>query len=72
MAFAVAGETKALRDLVMNHYQIVGREPFGYAIAPIRPLGAVAARSHAMACGLLLFAGVACSRVACSRRDLRF
>jgi CubicO group peptidase (beta-lactamase class C family) len=34
--FAIAGETKAPRDLVMNHYQTFGREPFGYAIGPIR------------------------------------
>src|SRR6266404_7196566 len=33
---AIAGETKAPRDLVMNHYQNFGREPFGYAIGPIR------------------------------------
>src|SRR4030081_1051695 len=37
--FAVAGETKAPRDLVMNHYQTFGREPFGYAIGPIRERG---------------------------------
>src|SRR5258708_349513 len=36
---AVAGETKAPRDLVMNHYQNFGREPFGYAIGPIRERG---------------------------------
>jgi CubicO group peptidase (beta-lactamase class C family) len=38
--FAVANETKAPRDLVMNHYQTFGREPFGYAIGPIRERGA--------------------------------
>src|SRR6266404_2398937 len=37
--FAVAGETKAPRDLVMNHYQTFGREPFGYAIGPIQERG---------------------------------
>src|ERR1700675_4529390 len=37
--FAVAGETEAPRDLVMNHYQNYGREPFGYAIGPIRERG---------------------------------
>jgi CubicO group peptidase (beta-lactamase class C family) len=37
--FAVAGETKNTRDLVMNHYQTFGREPFGYAIGPIRERG---------------------------------
>jgi CubicO group peptidase (beta-lactamase class C family) len=38
--FAIAGETKAPRDLVMNHYQNFGREPFGYAIGPIKERGA--------------------------------
>src|SRR5258708_14762216 len=37
--FAIGGETKAPRDLVMNHYQNFGREPFGYAIGPIRERG---------------------------------
>lgn len=37
--FAVAGETKAPRDLAMNHYQTFGREPFGYAIGPIKERG---------------------------------
>jgi CubicO group peptidase (beta-lactamase class C family) len=37
--FAIAGETKAPRDLVMNHYQNFGREPFGYAIGPIKDRG---------------------------------
>src|ERR1700716_2214 len=36
---AIAGETKAPRDLVMNHYQTFGREPFGYAIGPIKERG---------------------------------
>src|SRR5258707_4986332 len=36
---AVAGETKAPRDLVMNHYQTFGREPFGYAIGPNKDRG---------------------------------
>src|SRR5258707_3567760 len=36
---AIVGETKAPRDLVMNHYQNFGREPFGYAIGPIRERG---------------------------------
>lgn len=34
--FAVASETKAPRDLVANHYQTFGREPFGDAIGPIK------------------------------------
>jgi CubicO group peptidase (beta-lactamase class C family) len=37
--FAIAGEIKAPRDLVMNHYQTFGREPFGYAIGPIKERG---------------------------------
>src|ERR1700682_4582482 len=37
--FAVAGETKAPRDLKLNHYQTFGREPFGYAIGPIKDRG---------------------------------
>ena len=37
--FAVAGETKAPRDLKLNHYQTFGREPFGYAIGPIKERG---------------------------------
>jgi CubicO group peptidase (beta-lactamase class C family) len=38
--FAIAGETKAPRDLVANHYQTFGREPFGDAIGPIKSRGA--------------------------------
>jgi len=37
--FAVTAETKAPRDLVMNHYQNFGREPFGYPIGPIQERG---------------------------------
>src|SRR6476646_5293223 len=37
--FAVLSETKSPRDLVLNHYQTFGREPFGYAIGPIRERG---------------------------------
>ena len=33
---AIASEVANPRDLVMNHYQNFGREPFGYAIGPIR------------------------------------
>src|SRR5437867_3962555 len=32
IAFAISAETKAPRDLKLNHYQTFGREPFGYAI----------------------------------------
>jgi CubicO group peptidase (beta-lactamase class C family) len=37
--FAIANEVKNPRDLVMNHYQTFGREPFGYAIGPIKDRG---------------------------------
>jgi CubicO group peptidase (beta-lactamase class C family) len=36
--FAVANETRNPRDL-LNHYQTFGREPFGYAIGPIKDRG---------------------------------
>lgn len=36
---AIAGEAKNPRDLALNHYQTFGREPFGYAIGPIRERG---------------------------------
>ena len=51
--FAAANETKAPRDLVMNHYQTFGREPFGYAIGPIRergePTGLIIRRGYVVA-----------------------
>src|SRR6202051_631647 len=51
--FQVAGETKAPRDLVMNHYQTFGREPFGYAIGPLRergdPTGIIIHNGHIVA-----------------------
>src|SRR5258708_33286174 len=37
--YAIAGESRAPRDLVMSHYQTYGREPFGYAIGPISDRG---------------------------------
>ena len=37
--FAVESEIKAPRDLVANHYQTFGREPFGDAIGPIKERG---------------------------------
>jgi CubicO group peptidase (beta-lactamase class C family) len=37
--FAIAAESKNPRDLVLNHYMTFGREPFGYAIGPIKPRG---------------------------------
>ena len=32
----VANETRSPGDFVLNHYQTFGREPFGYAIGPIK------------------------------------
>ena len=37
--FAIANEVKNPRDLTLNHYQTFGREPFGYAIGPIKDRG---------------------------------
>jgi hypothetical protein len=37
--FAVANDTRNPRDLVLNDYQTFGREPFGYAIGPIKDRG---------------------------------
>jgi len=37
--YAIAGESRAPRDLVLNHYQTYGREPFGYAIGPFQDRG---------------------------------
>src|SRR5881396_1712328 len=39
VAHAVASETRNPRDLTLNHYQTFGREPFGYAIGPIKDRG---------------------------------
>jgi CubicO group peptidase (beta-lactamase class C family) len=36
---AIASEAKNPRDLVLNHYQNFGREPFGDAIGPIKERG---------------------------------
>ena len=36
---AIAAEAKNPRDLVLNHYQNFGREPFGDAIGPIKDRG---------------------------------
>src|SRR3954466_4468362 len=36
---AIAAEMKNPRDLALNHYQPFGREPFGYAIGPIKERG---------------------------------
>ena len=37
--FAIAAESRNPRDLALNHYQTFGREPFGYAIGPIKDRG---------------------------------
>jgi CubicO group peptidase (beta-lactamase class C family) len=37
--FAIASETKAPRDLVIEHYETFGREPFGDPIGPIKDRG---------------------------------
>ena len=39
IAYAVEKESKAPRDLELNHYQTFGREPFGAAIGPLAPRG---------------------------------
>src|SRR5512144_3004221 len=38
--FAIASESKNPRDLTLNHYRTFGREPFGFAIGPIKDRGA--------------------------------
>ena len=40
IAFAIARETKAPRDMEENHYRTFGREPFGQGIGPFAPRGA--------------------------------
>jgi CubicO group peptidase (beta-lactamase class C family) len=51
--FAVASETRAPRDLKLNHYQTFGREPFGYAIGPIKergdPTGVIVRKGYVVA-----------------------
>src|SRR3984893_15538359 len=37
--FGGASESRNPRDLTLNHYQTFGREPFGYAIGPIKDRG---------------------------------
>ena len=39
IAFAVAQETRAPRDMEENHYRTFGREPFGQGIGPFKPRG---------------------------------
>ncbi len=40
IAFAVANEAKAPRDMEENHYRTFGREPYGQGIGPFAPRGA--------------------------------
>ena len=42
VAFAVANESTAPRDLELAHYQTFGREPFGEAVGPFAGRGAPA------------------------------
>src|SRR5688500_40236 len=39
IAFAIANEAKAPRDLLLAHVQSFGREPFGDAVGPFKPRG---------------------------------
>jgi CubicO group peptidase (beta-lactamase class C family) len=39
IAFARANESKAPRDLELNHYTTFGREPYGEATGPLKPRG---------------------------------
>ena len=39
VAFAIANEAKAPRDLLLAHVQSFGREPFGEAVGPFEPRG---------------------------------
>jgi len=39
IAFAVASESKAPRDLEQAHYQRFGREPYGEAVGPFKERG---------------------------------
>ncbi len=41
IAYAIASESRNPRDLQINHEQTFGREPFGVAIGPIAPRGAM-------------------------------
>src|ERR1700755_3548211 len=37
--FAIAGETKAPRDSILDHYETFGREPFNDVIGPLKDRG---------------------------------
>jgi CubicO group peptidase (beta-lactamase class C family) len=53
VAFAVASESKAPRDLEAAHYQTFGREPFGEAVGPFKergdPTGMIVRRGYIVA-----------------------
>ncbi|HEY0018103.1 MAG TPA: serine hydrolase [Longimicrobium sp.] len=53
VAFAVASESRAPRDLELAHYQTFGREPFGEAVGPFaergEPTGIVIRRGYIVA-----------------------
>ena len=53
IGFVVANETRSPGDFVLNHYQTFGREPFGYAVGPIKdrgnPTGLVIHQGHIVA-----------------------
>lgn len=53
VAFAVASESKAPRNLELAHYQTFGREPFGQAVGPFKeraaPTGVIIRRGYIVA-----------------------
>jgi len=53
IAFAIASETKAPRDLLLAHVQSFGREPFGDAVGPFKargdPTGLIIRRGYIVA-----------------------
>ncbi|MEX2111253.1 MAG: serine hydrolase [Gemmatimonadaceae bacterium] len=53
VAFAIANETKAPRDLLLAHVQSFGREPFGDAVGPFKargdPTGLIIRRGYVVA-----------------------
>ena len=53
VAFAIANETKAPRDLLVAHVQTFGREPFGEAVGPFKargdPTGLIVRRGYVVA-----------------------
>src|SRR5687767_10150733 len=53
VAYAIANETKASRDLLLAHVESFGREPFGDAIGPFKargdPTGLIIRRGYVVA-----------------------